>query len=298
MGKVGNCKVSSVFDPHVHGGGGYSFASRDPEEIVKAYRAHKKHGTTHVLATYVILPFERLALSLKALREAMKEEKGILGAYIEGPFINPEKSGGMRKDYITCWSLEEFKRLIEEFADVIRVITLAPEVPEAERALEIALKNGIKASIGHTRASYEKCMQFIEKGCLSFTHIYNAMEPFHHRNPGPVAAALLSDVFCEIIPEKHHIHPAALKLAYKVKKDKLIFISDATALSAGGPKSMRFSGQVVHSVDGACLNEEGKLFGSAITLTEGIKWASSILQVSPENLLKNNAVFLSNFTDT
>ena len=218
----------------------------------------------------------------------MGEEKCILGAYIEGPFINPEKSGGMRKDFITCWSLKEFKKLIEEFADVIKVITLAPEVPEAERALEVALKNGIKVSIGHTRASYEKCLQFVERGCFSFTHIYNAMEPFHHRNPGPVAAALLSDAFCEIIPEKHHIHPAALKLAYKMKKDKLIFISDATALSAGGPESMHFSGQMVCAKDGACFNEERRLFGSAITLMEGIKWAAEVTETNPEDLLQNN----------
>ena len=284
MGRKGKSK--GLFDMHVHGGGGYTFATSDPEKILKAYRAQKEHGTSHLLATYVSLPYQRLRECLRALREAMESEKGIVGAYIEGPFINPQKAGGMRKDYITCWEIGQFKRLIEEFADVVRLVVVAPEMDLEGEVFRILRANGVKVAVGHSEASYEEAMSYAEKGVFAFTHIYNAMGRFHHRSPGVVAVALLSDAYCELIPEPNHVHPAAMEMAMRLKGDKLIPVSDGTPLAAGGPEQMKFGGQLVARRGGACYNQEGRLYGSAITLREGMDFLVENLKVDEERLTR------------
>lgn len=167
-----------LFDQHVHGGGGYSFASDNVETILKAYGAQEEHGTGYLLATYVTLPYERLRRCLKALREAMKIEKGIIGAYLEGPFINPGKSGGMKTEYITGWNFVDFRRLLEEFADIIKLVVVAPERDADLTILKLVKSYGIKVSIGHTTASYEQTLNYIEQGADMVTHIFNAMAGF------------------------------------------------------------------------------------------------------------------------
>ncbi len=296
MGEVEKSKgLHGLFDQHVHGGGGCSFATDRVEDILKAYQAHREHGTHFLLAAYATLPYERLRRYLSALREAMSEEPGIVGAYLEGPFINPEKAGGMRRDYIEGWIFEELKSLVEEFADVLKLMVVAPERDDDYRVLELLRANGVKVSIGHTVASYEQTCRYIERGAEMVTHLYNAMGPFHHRAPGAVAAALVMDVYCEIIPQFSHIHPAALKMAYRLKEDKLVFVSDAMPLAASDLSSMKMGRIWVYKKDGACYNEEGRLFGSAITLREGIASASKALGVDQDLLVDVNIRFFKEF---
>ena len=264
--------INGVCDIHVHGCSGYSFITENPEELTKLSESLRKHGTAYFLATYVVLPPERIKRCLKILRETRIE--GLIGAYIEGPFINPEKSGGMKEKYIYAWDKKNFKNLIEQFADIIKLVVVAPELEEAEYVIDVLRKNEIAIAFGHTKADFEVVMKYVESETVSlFTHLYNAMGSFHHRKPGVVAAALLSNVPCEIIPQKDHLHPAAIKLAFKVKgKEKIIPISDGTLLSGKGPEEAKFSGVVVRKRNGACISKEGKLFGSAITLIEGLKY--------------------------
>ena len=264
--------INGVCDIHIHGCSGYSFITENPEELTKLAESLRKQGTAYFLATYVVLPPERMQRYLKILRETHIE--GLIGAYIEGPFINPKKSGGMKEKYIYTWDKKRFKNLIEQFADTIKLVVVAPELEEAEYVIDVLRKNGIAIAFGHTEADFEVVMKYAESETISlFTHLYNAMGTFHHRKPGVVAAALLSNVPCEIIPQRDHIHPAATKLAFKVKgKERMIPISDGTLLSGEGPKEAKFSGIVVRKRNGACISEEGKLFGSAITLIEGLKY--------------------------
>ncbi len=132
--------VPGLTDIHVHGAQGISFANKKPEEILEAYKAQKKNGTHFLIATLVTLPFHKLKEALRSIKEAQKEEPNILGVYIEGPFINPKKSGGMRKDYILSWEIKDFSQIIEEFSDVIKIVTVAPERTEAFKVTEILHK--------------------------------------------------------------------------------------------------------------------------------------------------------------
>ena len=273
---------------HVHGGGGYTFASEDVHQILKAYDAQASCGTKWLLATYVCLPYERMKRCLSALRDAMAEREGILGAYLEGPFINPEKAGGMRRDYVTSWNFADFKKLVEEFADIIKMVVVAPEMDSGFEVHRLLTSNGIKVAIGHTDATYEECMRYVERGVFVFTHLYNAMRGFHHRDPGPVAAAFLSEAYCELIPEPSHVHPAAMSLALSVKRDKIIWVSDGTPLSASDRESMVFGGKRVRKRKGACYTEEGKLYGSAITLLEGFSFVEKTFGIGMDRLVEYN----------
>lgn len=268
--------IPGLTDIHVHGAKGISFAHKEVDKVLEAYRAQREKGTRFLLATLVSLPEKKLKAALKSIKEAQKEEPAILGAYIEGPFINPEKSGGMRKDYITAWKLKEFLPIIEEFGDVIKIVTVAPERKEAAELAEILHKNGIKVALGHSEARYEECRAF-EKRLSLFTHLFNAMGSFHHRKPGIAGFALESAKLCEIIPEKHHLHEAAIKIAFKAKgKEGIIPVSDGTPLSATNETTEAiFSGKRVRKRDGAVFTEDGRLFGSSITLMEGLKYLVS-----------------------
>ncbi len=285
-----------LFDMHVHGGGGYTFASDDPGQVLRAYSAQLASGTAFLLATYVCLPYRRLKRCLCALREAMAEEPGILGAYIEGPFINPEKSGGMRRDYIEGWSISEFMALVEEFGDVISMVVLAPEREEAREAFRVLDANGIKVALGHSLASYEEAMEFVEMGAFCFTHLFNAMGPFHHRDPGIVGAALTCDAYCEVIPEPSHLHPASIKVALRAKGDRVVFVSDGTPLSSSSKKEAVFGGCRVKKVGGACFREDGRLYGSAISLFEGLSWLVDGFSLNWERVIANNLSMLFHFT--
>ena len=263
--------ITGLTDIHIHGADGKSFAEGSVEEILKAYNALKQAGTRFILATLITLPPERMNKALEALKEVQKESPEILGAYIEGPFINIKKRGAMKKEFFQTWTPKKFIKLIERFNDTIKMVTVAPEVENANYIIDALCKNGIKVAFGHSEAEYELCLKYEEKVSL-FTHIFNAMGTFHHRNPGIVGFALEKNIPCEIIPEFNHLHKATLSLTFKIKgKDNVIPVSDGTPLTLSSKKETKFSGVNVKVKGQAVFTEEGKLFGSAITLMEGLE---------------------------
>lgn len=262
-----------MIDLHIHGCFGYSFHRGNIEHNITMANRLKEKGIEWILATLVALPYDRLKKALSAIRGAMEKTEVIRGAYIEGPFINREKLGGIPREYIDSWQLEDFKGLIEEYKDVVKIVTVAPELREADYILEFLKDRGIKVAIGHSLATYEETMRFIEKGADLATHIYNAMREIHHREPGIIGAILESDIPCEIIAEKHHLHPATVKLTYRIKgKESVIPISDATSLAEDTEKERIFGGRRILKKDGACFTEDDKLYGSAILLPTGLDY--------------------------
>lgn len=262
-----------MIDLHIHGCFGYSFHRGDPNHNITIANRLRDKGIDWILATLVALPYHRLRNALNAIRIAMEKTEVIRGAYIEGPFINRERLGGIPKEYVESWQMEDFKRVIEEYKEVIKIVTVAPELKEADYILKFLKDREIKVAIGHSLATYEETMRFIEKGADLATHIYNAMRGFHHREPGIVGAILESNIPCEIITEKHHLHPAVVKLTYRIKgKDSVIPVSDATSLAEDTKEERMFGGRRVIRREGACFTEDGTLYGSAILLPEGLDY--------------------------
>lgn len=267
-----------VWDLHVHGGGGHSFGSSSEEEVRSALGAQFCHGTSALVATLPVMAMEVLDRVLENLAKVMASprpgEARLLGVYLEGPFIDPDMVGGMDAGNLGGWTVEAFLSLVDRYPGLVRVVTVAPERPEAGRVIPALVERGVVVSIGHTQAGEEETMGAISRGARLATHLFNAMGPFHHRAPGAALTTLLDErVKVEFIPEEGHLHPLVQKFVLKLKGEGgVIPVSDGTPLSAGGPGTMEWMGVKVARRGGAVVREDGRLFGSAITLLEGLRF--------------------------
>ncbi len=266
-----------VWDLHVHGGGGHSFSAADESEIRKALESQYYQGTSALMATLPALSPGATYNCLEALAQVMKDQKSgeakLLGVYLEGPFINPEKAGGMNLEGLDNWSVNSFLDLLEKHHNLVKIVTVAPERPEAKELIPILVQRGITVSMGHTSAEEEEASRAVEMGTSLATHLFNAMGAFHHRAPGAALVCLLDQrVTVEFIPETAHLHPLVQKFIVKLKGEEgTIPVSDGTSLSAGGPEKAIWMNTKIYKSGKATRRKDGKLFGSAITLLEGLK---------------------------
>lgn len=263
--------VSAGFiDLHIHGSGGVDVMDASPEALEALSVTLLKTGTTSFLATTMTMSSEAIDKALKNIQLYGSEVSGatILGIHLEGPFINPEKHGAQDKNYIQSPNMS----LIEPYMQEIKMITLAPEVSGAERFIKY-IKEAyphIILSIGHSDASYEKSKESFAWGVSHATHLFNAMNPYHHRKPGIVGAVFEGDVTCDIIPDLIHTHPSTLELVHCMKREKLIFITDA--MRAGCMKSGDYDlgGRSVKVSEGKAVLEDGTLAGSVLKMNDAL----------------------------
>jgi N-acetylglucosamine-6-phosphate deacetylase len=264
--------VPGYIDLHVHGGGGAQFNTDDPDEIAAAAGFHASHGTTALLATLVSAPIEELTRAMRAI----KPQGTIIGTHLEGPFLSRERHGALDPDTFLEPDREVALRLLE--AQTVKLMTLAPELPGAPALITTLRRHGVVASIGHSDASYEQAAEAVELGASAVTHLFNAMRPWHHRDPGVIGAALdLPGVSCELICDGFHVDPAALRLAYRAKGvDELRLITDATA-AAGMPDGVyRLGAAEIHVRDGRVLA------GTTLTMAEAVRNAVTLMGIGIE----------------
>ena len=223
-------------DLHVHGGNGGAFTSVDPNEHNLAREFHLKNGTTSMLASTHTMEFETLLAILKALSESSRSNKGgskVLGIHTEGPFISEHKPGAHVVAQLKAGDLSAIQAVISAADDFVSMVTVAPEIPGGLEAIRFLLGKNIVSSIGHTNATYAQAVEGIKAGARSTTHLFNAMSPLAHRDPGTVGAILDNDeIFAEIILDGIHIHEAIFRIALKSKGvDRINLITDATSLA-------------------------------------------------------------------
>lgn len=264
--------VPGYIDMHVHGGGGAQFNTEDPDEIAAAAHFHAVHGTTAMLATLVSAPQHELAQALRAI----KPQGTIIGTHLEGPFLSRERPGAMDPETFLEPDREVALALLE--TQTVKLMTLAPELPQATALITTLRRHGVLASVGHSNASYEQAAEAVELGVSAVTHLFNAMRPWHHRDPGVVGAALdLPGVSCELICDGVHVDPAALRLAYRAKGvENLRLITDAMA-GAGMPDGVyRLGASEVHVRGGRVLA------GTTLTMDEAVRNAVTLLGIRLE----------------
>ena len=223
-------------DLHVHGGNGGAFTSVDPAEHNLAREFHLKNGTTSMLASTHTMEFETLLAILKALSESSRSNKSgskVLGIHTEGPFISEHKPGAHVVAQLKAGDLSAIQAVISAADDFVSMVTVAPEIPGGLEAIRFLLGKNIVSSIGHTNATYAQAVEGIKAGARSTTHLFNAMSPLAHRDPGTVGAILDHDeIFAEIILDGIHIHEAIFRIALKSKGvDRINLITDATSLA-------------------------------------------------------------------
>lgn len=266
----GNYVSAGFIDLHIHGSGGADVMDATPEALDILSATLLQTGTTSFLATTMTMSTQDIDNALQNIQNHSKHVTGaqILGVHLEGPFINATKHGAQDKAYIQAPNFD----LIEHYMDEVKMITLAPEVEGSESFVKDLKKNypHIILSIGHSEASYEEVKESFTWGVSHVTHLFNAMNPYHHRKPGIIGATFDSDVTCDIIADLMHTHPTTLDLAYKVKKDKLILITDAMRAGCMKCGTYELGGRKVEVADGKALLDDGTLAGSVLKMNEAL----------------------------
>ena len=266
---------AGFIDQHIHGYFGEDTMTHSPEAAAKELI---KNGVTAFLPTTMTMDKETIAAAMERIRTAMKSSAGarVLGCHMEGPFIDNAKKGAQNGEYIK----EPDLSMVEPFADVIRIVTFAPEHDEGYRFTKALAKMGIVPSVGHTSATYDAAAGAYEAGAKSTTHFFNAMPPLHHRDPGVIGAALVSDAYIELIADTIHVNAHLFPVLTRLKKERLCLISDC--MEAGGLPDGQYAlgGQPVKVENRQARLLDGTLAGSVLKLNEGVRNMAAFGQVT------------------
>lgn len=265
--------VPGFVDIHVHGGAGRYVMEADEEAILSVAQHLTRHGVTGFLPTTITGPREQLTAVLEVIVRLMRggacESACVLGCHLEGPYINPQKKGAQPEAYILTPDCNDFLRWAGPYLEVVRIMTLAPELPGADQLMRMLAREGIIVSIGHTNATYADVDRAIGFGARHVTHCGNAMRGMESREPGVLGAALArSELVAELIWDNIHVHPAVCKVIVEAKGARgVILISDGIP-GAGMPDGYSFSlGDLPVVVsNGAARLPDGTLAGSLLTL--------------------------------
>lgn len=259
----------------VHGGGGYGFADMSTESVEKISEFYFRHGTTGLLAALYSKPEKEMIADVRRIAEFCRTSKSsnVWGIHLEGPFINKELHGAMKKDYLWQPSVEKWRKLFEVSQGYIRLMTIAPELAGVEEVMREAAKNDVVLSIGHSAATYPEVLKAIDNGAAHVTHMFNAMKPFHHREPGVVLAAMLhNELKVELIADGIHVHPAVMRLMYQVKGEGgIVLISDAIRASGMPDGEYTFMDQKILVKGKKAYLPDGTLAGSTLTMEQAVK---------------------------
>lgn len=262
--------LPGFIDLHVHGGGGRDVMQGGDAPRVMA-RAHATTGTTSLLATTMTAPLPEIASALRAIRAAMnarrRGEARILGVHLEGPFLNPGRLGAQPP----CVVGGDLGAALALHAMApIRVLTLAPELAGHLALIRDLSGLGVRVQIGHTLASYDEVVAALEAGAKGFTHLFNAMNGLHHREPGAVGAALAHGDFAELIPDLVHVHPGAIRAALRCIP-RLYAVTDGTAASGMPDGPYQLGAHAVTKCQNSVRLPDGTLAGSCLTMHQAFK---------------------------
>lgn len=283
----GNNLTAGFIDLQLNGCGGVMFNEQTTVETLEIMQAaNLKSGTTSYLPTFITSPDEGMKSAVKVMRDYLaKYRNQALGLHLEGPYLSKEKKGVHREEYIREIT-PEMKTFLCDNADVITKITLAAENPTTQYIADFVEK-GIIVSLGHSNATYEVANQAIAKGISFATHLHNAMSPISSgRAMGVVGAVLDSDLYAGIIVDGLHVEFGNVRIAKKVKGDKLCIVTDATAAAGSDIESFIFVGKTVYVRDGKCYDANGTLGGSSVTMIESVENAVKKVGISLDETLR------------
>ncbi len=291
-----------VIDVHTHGIGGYDTRSSDIEHILKIAEIQGSYGVTEIIPTIYPSTIKVMRASMAVIREAMeaqdskpelksevygekygdadKQAARIIGMHLEGPFLNPSKCGSLNAITFIDPTENNLERLIDGFEDMVRIITISPELDGATHLIKKISDIGIIASMGHSDATYAEAEAGHKAGAKGVTHLFNAMRPYHHREPGIAGYALLNrDLYVEVIADPFHLHRATIELVFEVKaRDRIIIVSDSIKESkvSATPFSTRQGLADIH----------GRLLGGSMAITEAASTLAEILtDIATEDIM-------------
>lgn len=276
----GNYVTPGFIDIHCHGASGYDVMDEGFKPLESIARFNYKNGVTSFFAAVMTGPVEKIRYSLNNIsiyissqrNEASRDKASILGIYLEGPYFSRTKKGAQPEEYLRSPNKEELASFFEDSRHYIKVVSLAPELEGALEVIKYLKKEEVVFALGHTDASYEEAKRAVILGASLATHTFNGMRGFTHREPGALGAFLSEEgVYCELIADCVHVHPAAMKLLVKAKgTDKIILITDSMMAAGLSDGEYILSGQKVWVKNGIATLPDGTLAGSTLTLNRAI----------------------------
>ena len=268
----GHLVAPGFVDVHIHGSMGADAMDGTTEAIELIASGIAQNGTTSFLPTTLTMERKDIYKSLEVIRTLQRKKIAgaeVLGAHLEGPFINAKYKGAQNETFI----VEPDYEWIDDFSDVIKLITYAPELDyELTFTKKVKAETDITLSIGHSDATYEQAKEAIDCGCSHITHLFNGMAPLHHRAPGIIAAALTTDVFTELIADKIHVDCHLFQFVLNNKgSDRVVLITDSMRAGCMKEGIYDIGGQSAHVSNGAVRLEDGSLAGSVLTLNQAVR---------------------------
>lgn len=272
--RVRGILVPGFIDLHVHGGDGADFMDAHEEATARILAFHGSYGTTALAATTLSASRSDLHSATEAIRDvAAYAPPGaeIVAIHLEGPFINRARAGAQDRASIRIADIHEVAALLTEAPRLRWMITIAPEIEGARELIE-HFRDRVLFSIGHTSADHATAVAALEWGASHFTHLYNAMTPLHHRDPGVVGAALTAvHATAELIADGIHVHPAALRIAALAMPHRIALITDAMRACGLADGTYKLYDYEVTVADGAARLADGTLAGSVLTMCDAVK---------------------------
>lgn len=280
----GKWLAPGFIDLHCHGGGGFAFDD-GADAISNALAVHRAHGTTRSVISLVANPLAQLRDSLEVIAEIAAHDPLVLGAHLEGPFLELEHRGAHNADYLREPQPSTIDDLLQAAHGSLRQITIAPDLPNALESIEILVEAGVTVAVGHTAATFEQTRNAFTAGARMLTHGFNAMPGIHHRAPGPVVAAFENDaVVIELILDGLHVHPDVVALAFASAPGRMALVTDAMAAAGASDGDYQLGSLAVTVADGkAVLRGTTTIAGSTLTLDVALRLAIGSVGLSPSD---------------
>ena len=252
----------NIIDIHTHGIDGFDTRTSNPIDIIRMAEIQASLGVSAIVPTIYPDSIEIMRQNMMAVQKAMELQKNaaILGVHLEGPFLNSAKCGALKSSSFIEPNESNLKKLLEGFEDMVKIITIAPELNGAAKLIRKISDMGIIASMGHSDATYSEAEAAFNAGAKGITHLFNAMRGFHHREPGIAGFGLLNkEVYIEVIADPYHLNIKTMELIFRTKNpEKIILISD----SVSGTKITETERE--HGV----VDDTGRLQGGSMSIME------------------------------
>jgi len=268
----GRIIAPGFIDIHIQGAGGADILDATPDSLKAISQTCARFGTTSFLATTIFKPNQKNQHLSIAAQYVGRNLGGanLLGIHLEGPFISPEKRGMVQPDCLASPSLQLLDKILDLTNGQLKMMTIAPELPDCLPIIQRLAKSGIIASFGHSNATYEQTLDGFDAGISHVTHLFNAMPSLHHRFPGPLVAIFQTKhITTQLITDGVHIHPSVLKLAFQILgPNRIIPITDGMQAMGLGDGKFIYNGLECESRNGTARYKDGTLIGTALGLSQ------------------------------
>jgi len=267
--------IPGMIDVHIHGASGYDMMDGTKRSVEAVSSACAAAGCTSFLATSVSSSIEDLLSMIGKVKEVAGHEPGarIVGIHAEGPYLNVKRKGMQNEAFLRHPDMAEMERIIGHADGLMKMVTVAPELPGGMEMVEELHRRGIVVALAHSDATYDEASEAFRRGASHVTHCFNGMRPIHHRDPGLVAAAFEQPhVSLQAIVDNVHLHPAVVRLMHRVKgPEGVVLITDALQAMGLGDGTYTFGGHEVTVAGGVATLQDGTLASSTVTMNEALR---------------------------